>query len=167
MKHIAFGEKQVYAQIRTDSSSRSENCLCISNLFVKTKGWRASEWIARTLVKTETFCFVLKSRYCREDVAWWELQLGIFQQATDDMPSSVGALEYLHSNSSLSLSLHVTYNQFVKYIELAPFPSEWASQECNWVSSRLTWLNTWCHVHQDWLIGVTHIYFQQPENTEI
>ena len=55
-----------------------------------------------------------------EDVLWWELQLGIFQQTTDNMPSSVGALEYLHSNSSLSLSLHVTYNQFVKYIELAP-----------------------------------------------
>ena len=103
-----------------------------------------------------------------EDVLWWELQLGIFQQTTDDMPSSVGALEYLHSNSSLSLSLRVTYNQFVKYIELAPPPSEWASQECNWVNSKkLTWQITWCHVHQDWLTEVAHIYFQHPENTEI
>ena len=98
---------------------------------------------------------------------WWELQLGIFQQATDNISSSVGALKYLHSNSSLSLSLHVTYDQFVKYIELAPFPSEWASQECNWVSSRLTWLNTWCQVHPDWLIGVTwHTYISNNQRTQ-
>ena len=103
-----------------------------------------------------------------EDVLWWELQLGIFQQTTDDMPSSVGALEYLHSNSSLSLSLRVIYNQFVNYIELAPPPSEWAPQECNWVNSKkLTWQITWCHVHQDWLTEVAQIYFQHPENTEI